>query len=170
MFLLITSWWMGCEDEWIVLSALGKSGMLVGTTRRLLSSERALKPDDGDRTTAKSLSHGTFLYHSHIYFCFFPPLLWWQRELDNLGWVLIRDIKLLGSSWAAQGVCTLSAIVKNVSFFPVLLQLALCPSKSGVRDGFFLCCTVINLNVVSLDAFMVLGDAVYLTLLNFISG
>lgn len=55
-------------------------------------------------------------------------------------------------------------------FFPALLQLALCPSKSGVGDGFFLCCTVIKLNVVSLGAFMVLGDAVYLTPLNFISG
>lgn len=89
MFLLITSWWMGCEDEWIVLSALGKSGMLVGTTRSLLSSERALKPDDGDRTTAKSLSHETFLYHSHIYFCFLPPF-----SDDRENWIILVEFWL----------------------------------------------------------------------------
>lgn len=149
--------------------ALGRSGMLVDTLRILLCSERALNPHDGDRTTAKSLSDENC--YSHTYFCFLPPILSWQRELDNLVVFWLGMLNGLDPPELPKGFAPrLQSWLFYFFFFPALLQLALCPSKSGVGDGFFLCCTVIKLNVVSLGAFMVLGDAVYLTPLNFISG
>lgn len=63
----------------------------------------------------------------------------------------------------------MAAVIKNIFFF-VFLQLVLCPSKFGVRGGFFVCRTVVNLDAACLKAFMAVEGAVYLTLLNLISG
>lgn len=73
------------------------------------------------------------------YFCFFPPILSWQRELDNLVefWLEILN-GLHPPELHKEFAPHLQLLWLFYIFFcPVLLQLALCPSKSGVRDVSF---------------------------------
>lgn len=82
---------------------------------------------------------------------------------------MVGYVKPLGSPECPEEFASwLQSLKMWVFFFPVvLLELFPCPSKCGVRHGCFVCCTVINPNA---DYLMVLKDAMYLTLLNLVSG